>query len=78
LQLRKTLRVEKWKQKQSAYGGGLERKRNQGCPAAARTISPRVIEQGISKHGVLLNWRASAKDTGIEILGREAIVILQK
>jgi len=78
LQLRQAVGVEKWEQEQTSDGDNLHRKRNQSYPTAARTVDPSSVEQGISKHGVLPNFRASSKDTGLRSRGREATAILQK
>jgi hypothetical protein len=78
LKLRQTLSIEQRQQKQTTYGNSLRRKRNQSCPTSAGTVGPGRVEQGISKHGVLLSFGASLKDTGIRSRGRETIAIPQK
>jgi hypothetical protein len=78
LQLRQALRIEKWEQQQAAHGDSLHCKGSQSRPTAARAISPRTIEQGISEHGVLLSIGASCKDTGKLFRRRQATAITQK
>jgi hypothetical protein len=78
LKLRQTLGVEQRQRKQAADSNRLHGERNQSCPAPAGTVSPGRVEQRVSKHGGLLSFCASRKDTGMQFRGWETIAVLKK